>query len=90
MKKSLLTGLFCILSLFAINAQNADIQAIINEVKSEFAPDKRVCVYDINLVQTENDPVLKGEISDNNIHNILISKIKQVSPEIKDSVSCVA
>ena len=86
MKKSLLTGLFCILSLFAINAQNADIQAIINEVKSEFAPDKRICVYDINLVQSENVQVLKGEISDNNIHNILISKIKQVSPEIKDSV----
>jgi len=86
MKKLLLIVSLFILSTSITIAQNFEIQHIINDVKATYAPDKRICIYDIKVVEKGHTSILKGEISDFEIYKTLISDIKAVSPATIDSI----
>ena len=86
MKKLLFLSLFCIIFCSAGKAQTASIQNIISEIQKKLVSDKRVCIFEVNFNEDNSQSVLKGEISDAGIHQTLISEIRQVQPEVKDSI----
>ena len=86
MKKLLPLSLICLFSGLQVTAQTAIIQSVLQKIETTYAPDKRVIVFDVSLQGNENEAVLKGEISEPEIHNIMITKIKEICPEIRDSI----
>lgn len=63
MNKKLAGLLFLIVFMLPVMAQNEDILNRIKQIENEFAPDKRVVVFDVKLLQDSDVLSLEGEIS---------------------------
>lgn len=86
MKKILLISLFCLFPGIYATPQKVKIHSLLKEIETTYAPDKRVCVYNVTMDEHAKEPVLKGEISEPEIYNILLTKIKEITPDIQDSI----
>lgn len=62
------------------------LELLIQTVADEYAPDKRVEVYSVEVVETDKDITLKGETSNKLAHKELISEATKINPLIKDSI----
>ena len=65
MNKIVLVSALMLMSI-QINAQDGEmkkLQTIIDEVKSEYAPDKRVALFNIDIQKSESSFKLVGEVS---------------------------
>ena len=62
-----------------------NLQNIIHKVKSEFAPDKRVAIFHINIENEDDKYILKGETNLPDAKDKLIQKLKgfNISDQIK-------
>lgn len=63
MGKKITTILFLIAFILPIMAQNEDIKNSIKQIETEFAPDKRVVVFDVNITEDEGVLSFQGETS---------------------------
>ncbi|MDU1890776.1 MAG: NlpC/P60 family protein [Dysgonomonas sp.] len=52
--------------------KHVDLHAIVSYVKDEYAPDKRISIYEVEVDDYQKQPTLKGIISDTTAYNILI------------------
>lgn len=66
-------------------AQNNEIKQIIETVREQYAPDKRVEVFDISVSKRADTLVLKGKTTSLNGHAILMEKMS-VFQHVKDSI----
>lgn len=71
MDKKLISLLFVIPFLLPVMAQNEDVLNKIKSIEKEFAPDKRVVIFDVNLVEDDNVLLLQGETSCKHAHEKL-------------------
>ncbi|MCM5662132.1 C40 family peptidase [Galbibacter mesophilus] len=93
----LVRKLFCLLlitvSLFACNtpeenkAEANEVSPIISSVKEEFAPDKRVALFDVEAEKSENGYVLKGNSNIPKAVEKLQQKLKEENITFVDSVA---
>ncbi|MCX6149511.1 MAG: C40 family peptidase [Ignavibacteriales bacterium] len=63
-----------------------EIQGIIEQVKSKYAPDKRVAIFNISHTQKENEIILKGETNLPIIKTDLKQKLDELKYKVKDSI----
>ncbi len=72
-----------------INAQDAEmnkLQKIIDAVKSEYTPDKRVALFNVTIKENESGMVLTGETTELDAKTELINRIKNDKIDIQDSI----
>lgn len=72
-----------------INAQDAEmnkLQKIIDAVKSEYTPDKRVALFNVTIKENESGMVLAGETTELDAEAELINRIKNEKIDIQDSI----
>ncbi|GIV45500.1 MAG: hypothetical protein KatS3mg036_0318 [Ignavibacterium sp.] len=74
MKTLLLT--LTILITTSITAMSQNIEEIIGQVKSKFAPDKRTAIFDISYIQEGDELILKGEVSEKIFKDELLKELK--------------
>ncbi|MHB9056356.1 MAG: NlpC/P60 family protein [Paludibacteraceae bacterium] len=71
---------------FSVFSQNADIEKIINSVKENYVPDKRISVYDVYTQKSNNSIVIKGKISDSDVYKKLLQSAKNEGIAFVDSI----
>src|SRR5690554_5358275 len=86
MNKGFLILFICILSIQSCMVQNNDAEQIIRNIQEKYAPDKRVEVFNVELFRKDNRFIIKGETTSSNAHKILLSELKNIYPDIEDSV----
>lgn len=86
MNKGFLILFICILSIQSCMVQNNDAEQIIRNIQEKYAPDKRVEVFNVELFRKDNRFIIKGETTSSNVHKILLSELKNIYPDIEDSV----
>ncbi len=86
---SFLLALICFLSLAScIEKGNSEELSGINErIKMEYAPDKRVAIYDVKIVSDRNSIRITGETDQNEALNRLKEELKSYGVKIHDEVS---
>ena len=85
--KKILVSLFILINIqLSVFSQVNNIQQIVDSIKTNFVPDSRVCIYNINTKNTENVPTICGEISDKLIYDKLILSLKNYTLQYKDSI----
>lgn len=67
-------------------AQNKDIQQIIQSIGEQYAPDKRVEVFDIKATNRGDTLVLRGETTSESARDELLAQVKTVTTHVKDSI----
>lgn len=75
------TLLFFIIILLttSINTMGQNIDEIIGQIKSKFAPDKRTAIFEIVYTILDNELILEGEVSDKVYKDELIKTLQSVS-----------
>ncbi len=77
-----------ILTLASIcQAQNVNIEQIIDDVKKTYAPDKRQAILDISFRQTEGALFLNGTTSEQAAHDAIISRLDQLGVAYEDNIT---
>ena len=71
----------------ADNENSREIAEINDRIENEFAPDKRVAVYDIEIVSDRNSIRIKGETDQPEALNRLKEELKSLDASIEDEVS---
>lgn len=71
---------------FSVFPQNADIEKIINSVKENYVPDKRISVYDVYTQKSNNSIVIKGKISDSYVYQKILQSAKNEGIVFVDSI----
>ncbi|MDD4776729.1 MAG: C40 family peptidase [Fermentimonas sp.] len=66
--------------------QKNDVEQVIREVQEKYAPDKRVEVFNAELLHKDKSVVVKGETTSREAHEALLSELRKIYPEIEDSV----
>lgn len=85
--KKLFALLFILINIqFSVFSQGNKIQQVVDSIKTNFVPDSRVSIFNINTKNTENVPTLYGEISDKLIYEKLILSLKNYALQYKDSI----
>jgi len=72
-----------------ISAQDAEmnkLQKIIDEVKSEYTPDKRVALFNVTIKESESNMILVGETTELDAKVELINRIKTSKIDFQDSI----
>jgi len=64
----------------------SEIQNIHTELKAEFAPDKRVELFDINFEQVDNQLILEGETTSKKAFNILLDSLNNRKVKFTNNV----
>ena len=92
MKKSKLSIIF-ILTIIAISTMaqkqttpKSNLEQLIEKIEQKYAPDKRVEVFAIREVKSENGSVLLGETTSHEAYEELIAATKKLNLQIKDSI----
>ncbi len=67
-------------------AQNTETEAIIAEIKSEYASDKRVAVFNIEAVEKNGELVLRGETDLPQAKKALLDILATTSASLTDSI----
>ncbi|MGB9664156.1 MAG: NlpC/P60 family protein [Ignavibacteria bacterium] len=85
MKTLLLT--LTILLTTSITAMSQNIEELIGQIKFKFAPDKRTAIFDISYSQEGDELILRGEVSDKLLKDVLINELKsKINFKIKDEI----
>ena len=88
MKRIVLVSVLLLMSI-QINAQEGEmkkLQTIIDEVKSEYAPDKRVALFNIDIKVSESSLKLVGETTELDAKIELIKRIESAEIDIQDLI----
>jgi len=88
MKRIIFISALMLMSI-QITAQDGEmkkLQKIIDEVKSEYAPDKRVALFDVNIEKSESSLKLVGETTELDAKMELIKLIESAKIDIQDSI----
>ncbi|GAB4130214.1 MAG: C40 family peptidase [Ignavibacteriales bacterium] len=83
---SIIISLFIMSNLLA-QTNNDEINSIIDQVKSEFAPDKRTAIFNITSTVADDTFILSGETDMPEAKNLLISKINKLTKALADKIS---
>ncbi|NLY24038.1 MAG: SH3 domain-containing protein [Bacteroidales bacterium] len=67
-------------------AQNSDMQHMIEAVQKKYAPDKRVELFQVEMLQQNDTLVLKGETTSRQAYEEIISHARKESAAVKDSI----
>lgn len=97
MKKSIkkLVGLACAVLLLnacdktektAVEDSNPEVTALIDEVKAEFVPDKRVALFDIETLEDGKKTIIRGDSNFPEAVESLRTKLKSQNIEYIDSI----
>jgi hypothetical protein len=81
----LLIVIFCSTLLAQDNKMNS-ISELIDEVRFQFAPDKRSAIFDITVKESDSSLILSGETSLPLAKEKLISKLKPLQIIVKDEI----
>ena len=68
------------------SAKTGQIQEIVEQTRTEFAPDKRVALFDISTEEDKNGIILKGETNSEEAKNRLLSDLDSAGVNYKDSI----
>jgi len=68
------------------SANTGQIQEIVEQTRTEFAPDKRVALFDISAEEDKNGIILKGETNSEEAKNRLLSDLDSAGVNYKDSI----
>lgn len=88
MKKIILLLALMLISiqLIAQDGEMKKLKTIINEVKNEFAPDKRVALFNVSIEKTDGVIKLTGETTELDAKEELLKKIGSSNITIQDSI----
>lgn len=67
--------------------ENNHIQSVITDIKSTYAPDKRVAIFDINIQESNNEIIVTGETSSIEAYNALQDSLNNFQTEVNFNVS---
>jgi SH3-like domain-containing protein len=81
-----LIALFVFISCQDYSKTVSEIQDIHQSIKKEYAPDKRVELFDIQFAYSNNKLVLKGETTSKKAFSILLDSLKNRKIDLIDSV----
>ena len=88
MKRTVLVSLLMLMSI-QINAQDGEmkkLQTIIDKVKSEYAPDKRVALFNVDVKKGDSSFKLVGETTEPDAKIELIKRIESAEIDIQDLI----
>ena len=68
------------------SAKTGQIQELVEQTRTEFAPDKRVALFDISTEEDKNGIILKGETNSEEAKNRLLSDLDSAGVNYKDSI----
>ncbi|CUT02124.1 hypothetical protein [Candidatus Kryptobacter tengchongensis] len=74
------------LMVSSVFSQENLYENLIQEISQKYVPDKRVGVFDVKIYERENVLILKGETTVKEAKYELVSKLKQNSVNVIDSV----
>jgi len=84
---SLRFALVCLLALSACKRIEKDtppvIFAVIDSLRQEHCPDRRLCVYEIDVIMRGANLKLIGEISDREVKSRVVQAVKHAAPHFK-------
>jgi cell wall-associated NlpC family hydrolase len=63
-----------------------ELNALADSVRLQYVPDRRDNVYDISVVQSDNQPVVKGVTSVAEAKTDLLNRIRTIRPDAVDSI----
>ena len=81
-----ITYLFLILLIGSISCEKISTQvppflnSVVKNVKEEYAPDSRIELFDIQLKKNGDKLIVLGEVTNSNIHKILIDSLTRFEP----------
>ena len=85
--KKLLTYLFLFaITHLAVFSQNVELRHVIEQTKNTYVPDTRVCVFNVEVKETDKVPAVYGEISDKTVYDKLLSSFQNASLPFNDSI----
>lgn len=64
----------------------SDLKQLILTIENKYAPDKRVEIFSIEVEESTEVPILKGETSSESAYKELLVKAQKIYPNIKDSI----
>ena len=64
----------------------SDLEQLIQTIENKYAPDKRVEVFVIEAMESDNDVLLKGETTNELAYKELLVKAREIYPLIKDNI----
>lgn len=67
-------------------SQDATVHPIVNEVQQRYAPDKRVAIFDIAVVEQGRSMTLKGEVDDPKAKEEVLHLFRAKHPDVLDSI----
>ncbi len=67
-------------------SSKSNLENLIQTIGEKHAPDRRVEVFSITAIESENEASLKGETTNETAHKELIEDAKKIYPLIKDSI----
>ncbi|MDR0540646.1 MAG: C40 family peptidase [Dysgonamonadaceae bacterium] len=68
------------------NSMYPELNVAVDSVRIRYVPDRRDNVYDISVSQWENKPVVKGATSVAEAKADLLNRIREIRPEVIDSI----
>jgi len=80
----------CLTSLFFLPSCQTDLsqgEAIIQEVKQQFVPDRRVNIYDMELINEGGVLTLEGETNLPKAKEAILQKMRSAYPDIQDGIT---
>jgi len=86
MIRKILCLLVFVLPLFSQEKIESVYENLIREVSQKYVPDKRVDVFEVVIYRQGDALILKGETTVEKAKAELISKLKQLSPNVVDSI----
>jgi hypothetical protein len=86
MIRKILYLLVFVLPLFSQEKIESVYENLIREVSQKYVPDKRVDVFEVVIYRQGDALILKGETTVEKAKAELISKLKQLSPNVVDSI----
>lgn len=64
----------------------AEVHPIIKEVQQKYAPDKRVAIFNVSLIEEGTHAILKGEVENESAKNELLARFREEKSSILDSI----
>lgn len=83
MRKATFLFLLWIFSMLCSMAQDNDINRVLQAIREKYAPDRRVAVFDIKLLNENDSIVLEGETS---LPEVYTDLLKQAGDSVKNNI----
>ncbi len=75
-----------VIPLIAQNDIGQKYSRLVEEISKKYVPDKRVDIFDVVIYEDDGKVILKGETTRKDAKDELITKLKQMSQNIQDSI----